>query len=64
MYYLIVFMIVMVIVIGSWINLIFLCIAMKCAHFSILGEEKVLIEQYGEIYFEYKEQVPWYFLFF
>jgi len=54
----------MVLVIGSWINLIFLCIAMICTHFSILGEEKALTEQYGELYLEYKKQVPRYFLFF
>jgi len=54
----------MVLVIGSWINLIFLCIAMICAHYNILGEEKALTEQYGESYLEYKKQVPRYFLFF
>jgi protein-S-isoprenylcysteine O-methyltransferase Ste14 len=35
-----------------------------CSHFSILGEEKALIDQYGESYLEYQEQVSRYFLFF
>ncbi len=54
----------MIIVINSWINLIFLFISCICAHFSILGEEKALTEQYGVLYLEYKKQVPRYFLFF
>ncbi|MFX1376219.1 MAG: methyltransferase family protein [Promethearchaeota archaeon] len=54
----------MILVISSWINLIFLCISIICSHFSILGEEKALTEQYGEAYLEYKNQVPRYFLFF
>ena len=54
----------MVLIIGSWINLIFLCITVITTHFSILGEEKALTEQYGESYLEYKNQVPRYFLFF
>lgn len=54
----------MILVIASWINLIFLCISIICAHFSILGEEKALTDQYGESYQEYKKKVPRYFLFF
>ncbi|MFX1316170.1 MAG: methyltransferase family protein [Promethearchaeota archaeon] len=54
----------MILVIASWINLIFLSITIICAHFSIIGEEKALIEQYGVSYKEYKEKVPRYFLFF
>jgi protein-S-isoprenylcysteine O-methyltransferase Ste14 len=54
----------MVLIISSWINLIFLFISFICTHFSILGEEKALTEQYGEIYLEYKKQVPRYFLIF
>jgi len=53
-----------ILIIGSWINLIFLSISIICTHFSILGEEKALIEQYGESFIEYKKQVPRYFLFF
>lgn len=54
----------MVLVIASWINLIFLCITIISAHFSILGEEKALTEQYGQSYQEYKKKVPRYFLVF
>lgn len=54
----------MALIIGSWINLLFLGISIICAHFSILGEEKALKEQYGKSYLEYKEEIPRYFLFF
>ena len=54
----------MILIISSWINLIFLSITIICTHFSILGEEKALTEQYGESYVEYKKQVARYFLFF
>ena len=54
----------MILVIGSWINLIFLGISITCSHFSILGEEKRLTEQYGGPYLEYKRKVPRYFLAF
>lgn len=54
----------MVLIIGSWINLIFLCVSIICSHFSILGEEGALTEQYGESYLEYKKQVARYFVFF
>ena len=54
----------MVLVIGSWINLIFMVILIICSHFSVLGEEKSLTEQYGESYLEYKKQVARYFIFF
>ena len=54
----------MMLVIASWINLIFLFISIICAHFSILGEEKALTDHYGESYQEYKKKVPRYFLFF
>jgi protein-S-isoprenylcysteine O-methyltransferase Ste14 len=54
----------MILIIGSWINLIFLSITIACSHFSILGEEKRLTEQYGESYVAYTNQVPRYFAFF
>ena len=54
----------MALIIGSWINLLFLAISIICAHFSILGEEKALEEQYGESYLEYKQEIPRYFLIF
>lgn len=53
----------MILMIGSWINLIFLGISITCSHFSILGEERRLTEQYGESYVVYKRQVPRYFLY-
>jgi protein-S-isoprenylcysteine O-methyltransferase Ste14 len=53
----------MALIIGSWINLLFLSISIICAHFSILGEEKALEEQYGESYLEYKQEIPRYFIF-
>jgi protein-S-isoprenylcysteine O-methyltransferase Ste14 len=54
----------MVLVVASWINLIFLSFSIICSHFSILGEEKALIEQYGKSYQEYKKKVPRYFFVF
>jgi len=54
----------MILTIGSWINLIFLCVTIICAHFSVLGEESALTEQYGESYLEYKKKVARYFVFF
>jgi protein-S-isoprenylcysteine O-methyltransferase Ste14 len=51
----------MILVIGSWINLIFLGILIMCTHFSILGEERRLTEQYGESYTAYTRRVPRYF---
>ena len=54
----------MILIIGSWINLIFLGITITCSHLSILGEERRLTEQYGESYTAYKGGVPRYFVFF
>lgn len=54
----------MVLVIGSWFNLILLGVSIACSHFSILGEEHSLTQQYGDSYLAYKKQVPRYFLFF
>ncbi len=53
----------MILVIGSWINLIFLGITVSCSHFSILGEEKRLTEQYKESYVKYRRKIPRYVLF-
>ncbi|MFX1569292.1 MAG: methyltransferase family protein [Promethearchaeota archaeon] len=50
--------------IGSWISLIIFLISITGSHFSILGEEKRLNEQYGNLYLEYKKKVPRYFIFF
>jgi len=54
----------MVLIIGSWTNLILLGVLVLFGHFSILGEEKALEEQYGESYLKYKNQVARYFVFF
>jgi protein-S-isoprenylcysteine O-methyltransferase Ste14 len=54
----------MVLVIGSWFNLILLGVSITCSHFSILGEEHSLAQQYGDSYLEYKKQIARYFLFF
>lgn len=51
-------------VIGSLLSIVLLIISISCSHFSILGEEKRLTEQYGESYLEYKKKIPRYFLFF
>lgn len=49
--------------IGSWIAVIIIVISAIFSHFRILGEEKRLLEQYGESYEEYKKSVPRYFIF-
>ncbi len=54
----------MILMIGSWFNLILLVTSISCVHFSILAEEKRLTEQYKEQYLEYKKKVSRYFLFF
>jgi protein-S-isoprenylcysteine O-methyltransferase Ste14 len=54
----------MILLIGSWISILFLSISIVCSHFSILGEEKSLEQQYGEAYLEFKREIPRYFLFF
>lgn len=54
----------MSVAVGSWINIFIILIAIGCAHFGILGEERRLTEQYGDSYLEYKKKVPRYFLFF
>lgn len=50
--------------IGSGISLIIVFGSIIGSHFSILGEEKRLTQQYGESYLEYKKKVPRYFIFF
>jgi len=49
--------------IGSWLSLIILLFSFVGQHFSILGEERRLTEQYGDSFLEYKKKVPRYFLF-
>jgi len=50
--------------IGSWLSMILLFFSFMGQHFSLLGEERRLTEQYGDSYLEYKKKVPRYFLFF
>ena len=52
----------MILVVSSWVSLLFLAVTITGSHFSILGEEKRLTEQYGESYVEYKKKIPRYFL--
>jgi len=52
------------IAIGSWSALLLLFFARLFSHFSILAEEEICLKQYGEVYREYMQQVPRYFLFF
>jgi len=49
--------------IGSWLSMIILLFSFMGQHFSLLGEERRLTEQYGDSYLEYKKKVPRYFLF-
>ena len=50
--------------IGSWLSMIILLFSFMGQHFSLLGEERRLTEQYGDSYLEYKKKVPRYFLLF
>ena len=52
----------MALVIGSWLNIILLSISIICSHFSILGEEYALEQQYGAVYLDFKKKVPRYLL--
>jgi protein-S-isoprenylcysteine O-methyltransferase Ste14 len=52
----------MALVIGSWLNIVFLSITIITSHFSILGEEYSLEQQYGKDYLDFKKQVPRYFI--
>jgi len=49
---------------GSWLALGLICVGLIMAHPKILAEEEACLEQYGESYKRYMEQVPRYFLFF
>ena len=51
-------------VIGSWIAFITFSVSIILGHFRILGEEKRLTEQYGELFLKYKKKVSRYFIFF
>ncbi len=50
--------------IGSWAALLALALSRLLQHFSILAEEEVCKERYGDSYRAFMKQVPRYFLFF
>jgi protein-S-isoprenylcysteine O-methyltransferase Ste14 len=52
------------IAVGSWLATILLLIAIILGHMRILTEERACLEQYGDSYQRYMEQVPRYFVFF
>ena len=52
------------IAIGSWSAFAFMILGVIVAHIKILAEEKACLEQYGELYKNYMEHIPRYFLFF
>jgi protein-S-isoprenylcysteine O-methyltransferase Ste14 len=50
--------------IGSWMAIFALVMSKIFQHFSILAEEEVCLNRYGESYRAYLARVPRYFLFF
>ena len=54
----------MCIAIGSWIALFVQLLSSIFLHSRVLAEEKACLEQYGEAYRDYMNQVPRYLLFF
>jgi protein-S-isoprenylcysteine O-methyltransferase Ste14 len=54
----------MCVAVGSWLALFALLISRLLQHYSILAEEEVCLEQYGDEYRAYLQRVPRYFLFF
>jgi hypothetical protein len=50
--------------IGSWAALLMLLMSRLLQHFSILAEEAVCLQRYGQPYRLFMERVPRYFLFF
>lgn len=50
------------IAIGSWIVMILTAVITVLGHYRILAEEQTCLEQYGESYRQYMEQVPRYLL--
>lgn len=49
---------------GSWAAMLMLLAARLFGHFGILAEEEVCLQEYGEAYRAYIEQVPRYLLLF
>jgi protein-S-isoprenylcysteine O-methyltransferase Ste14 len=52
------------IAIGSWLATLLISIGIVLGHMRILTEERACLEQYGDAYKIYLEQVPRYFVFF
>lgn len=52
------------IAIGSWVAVILITIGAFMAHIRVIAEERSCLQQYGDSYRQYLEQVPRYFLFF
>jgi protein-S-isoprenylcysteine O-methyltransferase Ste14 len=51
------------IAIGSWLALILFVAARVFLHQNLVAEEEVCLQEYGQTYRQYMEQVPRYFLF-
>ncbi len=52
------------IAIGSWVAVILIAIGAFMSHIRVIAEERSCLQQYGDKYRQYLEQVPRYFLFF
>jgi protein-S-isoprenylcysteine O-methyltransferase Ste14 len=52
------------IAIGSWLATLLILTGIVLGHMRILTEERACLEQYGDSYKRYMEQVPRYFVFF
>ena len=50
--------------IGSWLVLVLQMVSSLFLHVRILVEENACLERYGDVYHEYMQRVPRYFLFF
>ena len=54
----------MCLAIGSWLALFLQMVSSVFLHARILAEEKACLERYGDVYHDYMNRVPRYFLFF
>ncbi len=52
------------IAIGSWVAVMLITIGAFMSHIRVIAEERSCLQQYGDSYRQYLEQVPRYFLFF
>lgn len=52
------------IAIGSWSATVAILVAVVLGHMRILAEERACLQQYGDSFESYMEQVPRYFVFF